>query len=153
MKNSFKSVIFAVTLGSFLISANIVNANDRDSAKKEVMLVKGAEIDFANFMSKKAKKFVKTEDWAIFVNVVKLYNSSPARFMALSTAQKAAFNEAASDIETKVSNLRGEEAKAWRNKVIATTKIINVLWNYQSNVGPAEPENAVSPVVVEMLGR
>jgi hypothetical protein len=153
MKNSFKSVIFAVTLGSFLISANIVNANDRDSAKSEVMLVKGAEINFANFMSKKAKKFVKTEDWVIFVNVVKLYNNSPAKFMALSSTQKAAFNEAASNIEAKVSDLRGDEAKAWRNKVVATTKIINVLWNYQSNVGTVDQENAVSPVVAEMLGR
>ena len=107
MKNSFKSVIFAVTLGSFLISANIVKANDRDSAKSEVMLVKGAEVNFANFMSKKAKKFVKTEDWVIFVNVVKLYNNSPAKFMALSTTQKAAFNEAAISIEAKVSDLRG----------------------------------------------
>lgn len=153
MKNSFKSVIFAVTLGSFLISANIVKANDHDSAKSEVMLVKGAEVNFANFMSKKAKKFVKTEDWVIFVNVVKLYNNSPAKFMALSSTQKAAFNEAASNIEAKVSDLRGDEAKAWRNKVVATTKIINVLWNYQSNVGPVDQENAVSPVVAEMLGR
>ena len=153
MKNSFKSVIFAVTLGSFLISANIVNANDRDSAKSEVMLVKGAEVSFANFMSKKAKKFVKTEDWVIFVNVVKLYNNSPARFMALSSTQKAAFNEAANNIETKVAKLRGDEAKAWRNKVVATTKILNVLWNYQSNVGPVDQENTVSPVVTEMLGR
>lgn len=153
MKNSFKSVIFAVTLGSFLISANIVNANDRDSAKSEVMLVKGAEVNFANFMSKKAKKFVKTEDWVIFVNVVKLYNNSPAKFMAMSSIQKAAFNEAANNIETKVAKLRGDEAKAWRNKVVATTKILNVLWNYQSNVGPADQENVVSPVVTEMLGR
>lgn len=153
MKISFKSVIFAVTFGSLLFSANIVNANDRDSAKGEVMLVKGAEVNFANFMSKKAKKFVKTEDWVIFVNVVKLYNNSPAKFMALSSAQKAAFNEAASRIEEKVADLRGNEAKAWRNKVVATTKIINVLWNYQSNVGPVEPENTVSPVVAEMLGR
>ncbi|GAB3504531.1 hypothetical protein [Emticicia fontis] len=153
MKNSFKSVIFAVTLGSFLISANIVKANDRDSAKSEVILVKGAEVNFANFMSKKAKKFVKTEDWVIFVNVVKLYNNSPAKFMALSSAQKATFNEAASNIEAKVSDLRGTEAKVWRSKVVATTKIINVLWNYQSNVGPSDQENAVSPVVTEMLGR
>lgn len=153
MKNSFKSVIFAVTLGSFLISANIVNANDRDSAKSEVMLVKGAEVNFANFMSKKAKKFVKTEDWVIFVNVVKMYNNSPARFMALSSTQKAAFNEAANSIEAKVAGLRGEEAKVWRNRVVATTKIINVLWNYQSKGGSVEPENTVSPVAVEMLGR
>lgn len=153
MKISVKSIIFAVTFGSLLISATIVNANDRDSAKGEVILVKGAEVNFANFMSKKAKKFVKTEDWVIFVNVVKLYNNSPAKFMALSTTQKAAFNEAANRIEEKVADLRGDEAKAWRNKVTATTKIINVLWNYQSNVGPVEPESTVSPVVVEMLGR
>lgn len=153
MKISVKSVIFAVIFGSLLFSANIVNANDQDSAKGEVMLVKGAEVNFANFMSKKAKKFVKTEDWVIFVNVVKLYNNSPAKFMALSSTQKAAFNEAASRIEEKVADLRGDEAKVWRHKVVATTKIINVLWNYQSNVGPVEPENTVSPVVVEMLGR
>ena len=73
--------------------------------------------------------------------------------MALSTTQKAAFNEAANRIEEKVADLRGDEAKAWRNKVTATTKIIKVLWNYQSNVGPVEPESTVSPVVVEMLGR
>ncbi|WP_337043277.1 hypothetical protein [Emticicia sp. 17c] len=153
MKYSFKSVIFAVTLGSFLISANIVKANDRDSAKNEVILVKGAEVNFANFMSKKAKKFVKTEDWVIFVNVVKLYNNSPAKFMALSSDKKAAFNEAAGNIEAKLSKVRGEEARVWKNKVVATANILNVLWNYQSNVEPTDTENTVTPVVTEMLGR
>ena len=56
MKNSFKSIIFAVSLGSLLTIANGANANDRYSATNEVILVRGAEVNFSDFMSKKAKK-------------------------------------------------------------------------------------------------
>jgi len=153
MKYSLKSIIFAVVLGSFLMSANNVKANDRDSAKSEVMLVKGAEVNFAGFMSKNAKRFVKTEDWYNFVNVVKLYNASPAKFMALSSNEKAAFNEAAKSIEAKLSKLRSEEAKMWKSKVVTTTNIIKVLWNYQSNVESVETEQVETPGVYQMLGR
>jgi hypothetical protein len=152
MKNSFKSVIFALVLGSLLTTANIVKANDRDSANNEIILVRGAEVNFADFMSKKAKKLVKTEDWNIFTQVVTLYNASPSKFMTMSADKKEAFGAAVKNIEAKLSKVRGEEAKAWKKKVTTTAAVINVLWNYQSNESN-ETEQVETPAVIEMLGR
>ena len=153
MKHSLKTVIFALVFGSFMTSANIVKANDRDSAKSEVILVRGAEVHFADFMSKKAKKLVKTTDWNIFTEVVTLYNVSPSKFLMVSTDKKEAFSEAVKSIEAKLSKLRGEEAKVWKKKVTTTAAVIKVLWNYQSNVESIETEQVETPVVIEMLGR
>jgi hypothetical protein len=153
MKHSLKTVIFALVFGSFMTSANIVKANDRDSAKSEVLLVRGAEVNFADFMSKKAKKLVKTNDWNIFTEVVTLYNVSPSKFMAVSTDKKEAFSEAVKSIEAKLSKVRGEEAKVWKKKVTTTAAVIKVLWNYQSNIESIETEQVETPAVIEMLGR
>lgn len=153
MKHLLKTVIFALVFGSFMTSANIVKANDRDSAKNEVILVRGAEVHFADFMSKKAKKLVKTTDWNIFTEVVTLYNVSPSKFLMVSTDKKEAFSEAVKSIEAKLSKVRGEEAKVWKKKVTTTAAVIKVLWNYQSNVESIETEQLETPVVIEMLGR
>jgi hypothetical protein len=153
MKHSLKTVIFALVFGSFMTSANIVKANDRDSAKSEVLLVRGAEVNFADFMSKKAKKLVKTNDWNIFTEVVTLYNVSPSKFMAVSADKKEAFSEAVKSIEAKLSKVRGEEAKVWKKKVTTTAAVIKVLWNYQSNIESIETEQVETPAVIEMLGR
>lgn len=153
MKHSLKTVIFALVFGSFMTSANIVKANDRDSANNEVILVRGAETNFADFMSKKAKKLVKTNDWDIFTEVVTLYNVSPSKFIAMSADKKEAFNEAVKSIEAKLSKVRGEEAKVWKKKVTTTAAVIKVLWNYQSNIESNETEQVETPVVIEMLGR
>ncbi len=153
MKNSFKTVIFALVFGSFMTSANIVKANDRDSASSEVILVRGAEINFANFMSKNAKKLIKTNDWNIFTEVVTLYNASPSKFMTVSNDKKEAFAVAVKSIEAKLNKVRGEEAKVWKKKVTTTAAVINVLWNYQSNIESNETEQVETPAVVEMLGR
>lgn len=153
MKNSFKSVIFALVFGSLLTTANIVKANDRDSAKNEVILVRGAEANFANFMTKNAKKLVKTNDWNIFTEVVTLYNVSPSKFMTLSTDKKEAFIKAVESIEVKLNKVRGSEAKVWKQKVTTTASVIKVLWNYQSNVESTDTQQAEAPVAIEMLGR
>ena len=153
MKHLLKTVIFALVFGSFMTSANIVKANDRDSAKNEVILVRGAEVHFADFMSKKAKKLVKTTDWNIFTEVVTLYNVSPSKFLMVSTDKKEAFSEAVKSIEAKINKVRGEEAKVWKKKVTTTAAVIKVLWNYQSNVESIETEQLETPVVIEMLGR
>ncbi|WP_394990699.1 hypothetical protein [Emticicia sp.] len=153
MKHSLKTIIFALVLGSFMTSANIVKANDRDSAKNEVILVRGAEVHFADFMSKNAKKLVKTNDWNIFTEVVTLYNVSPSKFLMVSTEKKEAFNEAVKSIEAKLNKVRGEEAKIWKKKVATTAAVIKVLWNYQSNIELMETEQEETPVVIEMLGR
>lgn len=153
MKHSLKTVIFALVFGSFMTSANIVKANDRDSAKSEVILVRGAEVNFADFMSKKAKKLVKTNDWNIFTEVVTLYNVSPSKFMSVSAEKKEAFNGAVKSIEAKLNKVRGEEAKVWKKKVTTTAAVIKVLWNYQSNIESIETEQVETPVVIEMLGR
>ncbi len=153
MKHSLKTVIFALVFGSFMTSANIVKANDRDSAKSEVILVRGAEVNFADFMSKKAKQLVKTNDWNIFTEVVTLYNVSPSKFMSVSADKKEAFNEAVKSIEAKLNKVRGEEAKVWKKKVTTTAAVIKVLWNYQSNIESIETEQVETPAVIEMLGR
>ncbi|MFY7908625.1 MAG: hypothetical protein ACOVO2_03680 [Emticicia sp.] len=153
MKNSFKSVIFALVFGSLLTTANIVKANDRDSAKNEVILVRGAEANFANFMTKNAKKLVKTNDWNIFTEVVTLYNASPSKFMTLSADKKEAFIKAVESIEVKLNKVRGSEAKVWKQKVTTTASVIKVLWNYQSNVESTDTQQAEAPVAIEMLGR
>ncbi|AFK03280.1 hypothetical protein Emtol_2142 [Emticicia oligotrophica DSM 17448] len=153
MKNSFKSVIFALVFGSFMTTANIVKANDRDSANKEVILVRGAEKSFADFMSKNAKKLVKTNDWNIFTEVVTLYNASPSKFMTVSADKKEAFVKAVENIEVKLDKVRGEEAKIWKKKVTTTAAVVKVLWNYQSNVESTDTEQTVAPAAIEMLGR
>ncbi|GGD77639.1 hypothetical protein GCM10011514_46930 [Emticicia aquatilis] len=153
MKNSFKSVIFALVFGSLLTTANIVKANDRDSAKNEVILVRGAEASFANFMTKNAKKLVKTNDWNVFTEVVTLYNASPSKFITLSADKKAAFITAVENIEVKLNKVRGSEAKVWKQKVTTTASVIKVLWNYQSNVESTDTQQAEAPVAIEMLGR
>ena len=153
MKNSFKSVIFALVFGSLLTTANIVKANDRDSATNEVILVRGAEANFANFMTKNAKKLVKTNDWNVFTEVVTLYNASPSKFMTLSADKKEAFVTAVENIEVKLNKVRGSEAKVWKQKVSTTAAVIKVLWNYQSNVESTDTQQAEAPVAIEMLGR
>ena len=153
MKHSFKTVIFALVFGSSLTTANIVKANDRDSVQNEVILVRGAEANFADFMSKKAIKLVKTNDWNIFTEVVTLYNVSPSKFLMVSADKKEAFSKAVENIEAKLSRVCGEEAKVWKKKVTRTAAVIKVLWNYQSNVESVETEQVETPVVIEMLGR
>ncbi len=153
MKNSLKTITFALVFGSFMTSANVAKANDRDSANNEVILVRGAETNFANFMSKNAKKLVKTNDWNIFTEVVTLYNASPSKFIAMSADKKEAFSEAVKSIEAKLSKVRGEEAKVWKKKVTTTAAVIKVLWNHQSNIESIETEQVETPAVIEMLGR
>jgi hypothetical protein len=153
MKNSFKTIIFATVFGSFMTTANIAQANDRDSVNNEVILVRGAEVNFADFMSKKAKKLVKTNDWNIFNEVVTLYNVSPSKFMKVSADKKEAFNTAVESINIKLNKVRGDEAKAWNKKVNRTAAVINVLWKYQSNVESKPTEQQDTPSVIEMLGR
>jgi hypothetical protein len=135
-----------------MTTANIVKANDRDSVTNEVILVRGAEASFANFMTKNAKKLVKTNDWNIFKEVVTLYNVSPSKFMTLSADKKEAFITAVENIEIKLIKLRGNKAKIWNDKVTKTASVIKVLWNYQSNVESKDIEQTVAPEAIEMLG-
>lgn len=153
MKHSLKTSIFALVLGSFITIANTVKANDRDSVQNEVILVKGTEVNFADFMSKNAKKLVKTNDWNIFTEIVTLYNASPSKFLTVSANKKEAFNVAVKNIEAKLIKVRGEEAKVWKKKVTTTAAVINVLWKYQSNIESVETEQVETPAVIEMLGR
>ncbi len=153
MKNSLKTITFALVFGSLMTTANVANANDRDSANNQVILVKGAESNFADFMSKRAKKVLKTNDWNIFTEVVTLYNVSPSKFMTLNADKKAAFSKAVENIEVKLNRVRGEEAKVWKKKVTTTAAVIKVLWKYQSNNESVETEQEETPVVIEMLGR
>jgi hypothetical protein len=153
MKNSLKTITFALLLGSFMITTNIVKANDHDSVTNEVILVRGAEASFANFMTKNAKKLVKTNDWNIFKEVVTLYNVSPSKFMTLSADKKESFITAVENIEIKLNKLRGSEAKIWKQKVTKTASVIKVLWDYQSNVESSDTEQTVAPEAIEMLGR
>ena len=152
MKNSLKTIIFALLLGSFMTTTNIVKANDHDSVTNEVILVRGAEASFANFMTKNAKKLVKTNDWNIFKEVVTLYNVSPSKFMTLSADKKESFITAVENIEIKLNKLRGSEAKIWKQKVTKTASVIKVLWNYQSSVESKDIEQTFAPEAIEMLG-
>ncbi|MCU0326351.1 MAG: hypothetical protein MUF45_14015 [Spirosomaceae bacterium] len=151
MKVQIKSVIFAVLFGSFITLPNIVKANDRDSARKEVVLARGAEVDFAGFMNKNAKKIVKSENWHIFTEVVTLYNTSPSKLMAVSAEKKEAFNEAVATINAKLARNNKADAKDWKRKVNVTAGVINYLWNYKVNIEPTQEEE--SPTVINMLGR
>lgn len=152
MKRQIKSVIFAVLFGSFITLPNIVKANDRDSARKEVILARGAEVDFASFMNKNAKKVVKSENWAIFTEVVTLYNTSPSKLMAISAEKKEAFNEAVAAINVKLQKSNKANAQDWKRKVNVTASVINYLWNYKVSVEPSQ-EEVETPTVFEMLGR
>lgn len=153
MNYSFKSVIFAFVLGSLFTTTNIVKANDRDSAKNEVLLAKGAEVSFASFMNKNAKNFVKKEDWNLFTEVVTLYNASPSKFLKTSAVKKEMFNVAVGNIQVKLSKMRGEEAKVWLKRVNVTANVINFLWNNKMDVAPIETEELVAPESIEMIGR
>ncbi len=145
-----KSVIFAVLLGSFITLPNIVKANDHDSAKNEVLLAKGAEVEFASFANKNAKRLVKSDNWTIFIKVVSLYNTSPAKLMALSAEEKATFNTAAREIEAKLAKSRKNEASIWKRKVSVTTSVINYLWNFRIE---SNEEIEVVEAEVEAIGK
>ncbi len=152
MKNSFKSIIFAVLLGSLTTIANSANANDRYSAANEVILVRGAEVNFADFMSKKAKKVVNSDNWNNFTEVVTLYNVSPSKFLTVSTDKKQAFNESVEQILISLDKKSGSNAKAWKAKVERTAAVINALWNYQVKSEEVEIEQVEAPVLIEALG-
>jgi hypothetical protein len=153
MNYSFKTVIFAVVLGSLFTTTNIVKANDHYSAKSEILLAKGAEVNFANFMNENAKNFVKKEDWKIFTEIVTLYNASPSKFLKTSAENKAKFNLSVSKVEAKLSKIRGEEAQTWLKSVKVTAGVINFLWNNQMEIAPIETEELVAPQTIEMIGR
>jgi hypothetical protein len=144
----FKSVIFAVLLGSFITLPNIVKANDHDSVRNEVLLAKGTEVEFANFANKNAKRLVKSDNWTIFTKVVTLYNSSPAKLMAMNAEDKVAFNSAVKEIEAKLAKSKNNEAKIWKRKVNVTAGVINYLWNFK--VEPTEDNEIVE---IEALGK
>jgi hypothetical protein len=144
----FKSVIFAVLLGSFITLPNIVKANDHDSAKNEVLLAKGAEVEFASFANKNARKLVKSDNWTIFTKAVTLYNISPAKLMAMSSEEKIAFNSAVNEIEAKLAKSKKAEAKIWKRKVSVTAGVINYLWNFK-----IEPTEDNETVEIEALGK
>lgn len=152
MKNSFKSIIFAVSLGSLLTIANGANANDRYSATNEVILVRGAEVNFSDFMSKKAKKIVKSDNWNIFTEVVTLYNISPSKFLTVSSDKKQAFNESVEQIQLSLDRKSGKNAKVWKAKVERTSAVINALWNYQVKSEEVEIEQVEAPALIEALG-
>ncbi len=152
MKNSFKSIIFAVSLGSLLTIANGANANDRYSATNEVILVRGAEVNFSDFMSKKAKKIVKSDNWNIFTEVVTLYNISPSKFLTVSSDKKQAFNESVEQIQLSLDRKPGKNAKVWKAKVERTAAVINALWNYQVKSEEVEIEQVEAPALIEALG-
>jgi len=152
MKNSFKSIIFAVSLGSLLTIANGANANDRYSATNEVILVRGAEVNFSDFMSKKAKKIVKSDNWNIFTEVVTLYNISPSKFLTVSSDKKQAFNESVEQIQLSLDRKSGKNAKVWKAKVERTAAVINALWNYQVKSEEVEIEQVEAPALIEALG-
>jgi hypothetical protein len=147
MKKLIKSVTFAVVFGSLFTTTNISYANDRDTAVKGTLLVRGAENKFADFMNQKAKRFVKKEDWGFFEQVVTLYNVAPSKLLLANSETKLAFNEAVKNIDKKLERLISDEAKAWRKNVQLTDKVINFLWNNKINTEQIDNETPDYQVV------
>ena len=151
MKSTIKSIIFAVALGSLTITANTAFANDLDSVTHNALLAKGTENKFADFMNQKAKKFVKKEEWAVFEQVVTLYNVSPSKFMQVNPETKIAFNEAVKNIDKKLSKMSNDEAAVWKTKVQITANVINFLWNNKFTAEPVEIEQLDNQEVAATL--
>lgn len=135
MKKSLKfvaalMVIVSATFVNPVTASNVNNTNTEVSTAK--LLAKGFENDFVAFMENKATKFTKTNEWANFVEVIRLYNQNPVALTGLSAAKRAEFNKSAALVSEKLGKFKSADAKSWKNSVGFTTATFNFLWN-QSN--------------------
>lgn len=152
MKSSIKTIIFALVFGSITGSAQTVTANE---AKQYTPLAAGSDVEFSNFMNKKAKKFINQNDadWRIFVAVVDMYNNSTVGFYSLDKSVRDDFFASSDRIAAKLKGMRKSEAKEWAKKVELTTSVFNFIWNSKTTA-PVNEEivvPALNPVVHQSI--
>ncbi len=139
MKSSIKLTIFALVFGSITGSAQTVIAKE---TKQYTPLVAGSDVEFTNFMNKKAKKFIDQNDadWRTFVSVVNLYNNSTVSFYSLDESVRKEFLVASERIAGKLGDMRKSEAKEWSKKVKVTSSVFNFIWNTKTASQPSQEE-------------
>ncbi|AUD04901.1 hypothetical protein [Spirosoma pollinicola] len=130
-------VIFAsLVLGLGLVitqanAATTTNTDDSPAATKpaSAMLVNGSQKQFAAYIGQNVAKFAQTTNWQNFMSVVSLYNQSPSAVLNISPADRAKFNEAATQLTNTLAKQKGANASHWMNQADHTTRLINFLWN------------------------
>ncbi|GAB2560581.1 hypothetical protein [Spirosoma aerophilum] len=130
-------VIFAsLVLGLGLVitqadAATTTNTDDSPAATKpaSAMLVNGSQTQFAAFIGQNVAKFAQTTNWQNFMSVVSLYNQSPSAVLSISPADRAKFNEAATQLANTLAKHKGANASNWMNQADHTVRMINFLWN------------------------
>ena len=131
-RNIFASVILAAGLTISQANAATTTNNDDSPANTKpasAMLVNGTQTQFAVYVGHSLGKFAQTTQWVNFMNVVMLYNQSPAAVLLLSPADRATFNEASAVVLKKLASQKGTEAAQYLNQAHRTTRLINFLWD------------------------
>lgn len=135
-------VIFAsLILGLGLVSnqataATTTNTDDSPAATKpaSAMLVNGSQKQFAVYVGQSNIKFAQTTNWQNFMSVISLYNQNPAAVLSLSPADRAKFNEAATQVNNQLAKQKDAAANRWTNQADHTARMINFLWDAHQSI-------------------
>ncbi|MVM28624.1 hypothetical protein GO755_01175 [Spirosoma sp. HMF4905] len=128
----FASLILGLGLATTqATAATTTNTDDSPAANKpaSTMLVNGSEKLFASYAEQNIAKFVNTTNWQNFMSVVSLYNQNPVAVLAISPADRAKFNEAATQLTNKLAKHKDANANRWMNQADHTSRMINFIWS------------------------
>lgn len=128
----FASVILGLGLAVSQANAATTIVNDDSPAAKKpasAMLVNGSEKQFAAYVGQNDYRFVRNTNWQNFMSVVSLYNQNPAAVLTISPADRDAFNEATTQVNTQLAKRKNAEASRWMNQADLTARMINFIWD------------------------
>ncbi|GAB2578056.1 hypothetical protein [Spirosoma areae] len=138
----FASMILGLGLAtSQATAATTTNTDDSPATTKpaSAMLVNDSIMQFAAYFGNTNYKFAQTTNWQNFMSVVLLYNQNPAAVLTLSPADRAKFNEAATQVNNELARHKDANASRWTRQATHTARMINFLWDAdQSNSQTAE---------------
>lgn len=150
--------IVKLTIVFSVVALGVRHAEAADSVKvgSSIYLSEGTDFNFKVYMNQKAKRFIKknNEDWAKFNEVVKLYNNSTGKFLALNDSEKANFYEATATIKSKLGKMNSRDAELWLKRVDVTEKVFAFIWNNKIEYRAVEDIFELPTINVEpALGR
>lgn len=133
----FASVILGLGLAiSQANAATTIVIDDSPAAKKpaSAMLVNGSEKQFAAYVGQNNYRFLRNTNWQNFMSVVSLYNQNPTAVLTISPADRARFNEAATQVNKQLAGQKNAEASRWMNQADLTARMINFIWDVNQPV-------------------
>lgn len=131
----FATLILGLGLMSNKASAATTITDDSPVSNKpaSAMLINGSEKEFATYVEQRAPRFSRTNNWQNFMRVVSLYNNNPVSVLAINTADRDKFNEAASKVAQElIKQPVDAESANWISQANFTTRVINYLWSMEN---------------------